>query len=95
MLQNTDTGLLRVPLICRRDEIIPEKSFWRRALCDTPAVGSAVLILHIDEIRNADVALYLQPRHAGLKAGIAALAIVQDLFRPFGQDHFLVCYGLI
>ena len=77
MLHHALFGFLRVSLICRCDKVVPEKFFRRRILCDTPAIRSSVSVLHIDEIRNADIALHLQPRDARLKTGVAALAVVQ------------------
>ncbi len=53
-------GFLRVSLICRCDKVVPEKFFRRRILRDTPAIRSSISVLHIDEIRNADIALHLQ-----------------------------------
>ena len=43
---------------------------------NAPAIRSSVLVLHINEIRNADIALHLQPCDTRFKAGVAALAIV-------------------
>ena len=76
-------------------EEFPEKFFRRRILCDTPAIRSSVSVLHIDEIRDADIALHLQPRDARLKTGVAALAVVQSLFQPFGKHPAFTGYGFI
>ena len=70
MLHHAFFGFLRVSLIGRRDEVISKKLFRRRILRDTPAIRSSVPVLHIDEIRDADIALHLQPRDARLKTGV-------------------------
>lgn len=79
------SGFLRVSLIGGRDKVIPEKLFRRRILRDTPAIRSSVLVLHIDEICNTDIALHLQSCDARFKAGVAALAVVQSFFQPLGE----------
>ena len=81
MLHHALFGFLRVSLIGGGDKVVPEKLFRRRIFRDTPAIRSSVPILHIDEIRNADIALHLQSRDTRLKAGVAALAVVQSLWR--------------
>lgn len=95
MLHHALFGFLRFSLICRCDKVVPEKFFRRRILCDTPAIRSSVSVLHIDEIRDADIALHLQPRDARLKTGVAALAVVQSLFQPFGKHPAFTGYGFI
>ena len=95
MLHHALFGFLRVSLICRCDKVVPEKFFRRRILCDTPAIRSSVSVLHIDEIRDADIALHLQPRDARLKTGVAALAVVQSFFQPFGKHPAFTGYGFI
>ena len=95
MLHHALSGFLRVSLISRCDKVVPEKLFRRRILRDTPAIGSSVSVLHIDEIRDADIALHLQPRDARLKTGVAVLAVVQSLFQPFGKHPAFTGYGFI
>jgi hypothetical protein len=51
--------------------------------------------MHIDEIRNADIALHMQSRDTRLKAGVAALAVVQSLFQPFGKHPAFTGYGFV
>ena len=41
------------------------------------------------------LALHLQPRDARLKTGVAALAVVQSLFQPFGKHPAFTGYGFI
>ena len=95
MSQNTLSGFLRVSLICRRNKVISKKRFRCCVLRNTPAIRSSIFVLHIDEIRNADIALHLQPRDARLKTGVAALAVVQSLFQPFGKHPAFTGYGFI
>ena len=76
MLHHTLFGFLRVSLIGGGDKVVPKKLFRCRILRDTPAIRSPVSVLHIDEIRDADIALHLQSRDTRLKAGVAALAVV-------------------
>ena len=95
MLRHALFGFLRVSLIGGGDKVVPEKLFRRRVFCDTPAIRSSISVLHIDEIRNADIALHLQPRDARLKTDVAALAVVQSLFQPFGKHPAFTGYGFI
>lgn len=95
MLHHALFGFLRVSLICRCDKVVPKKFFRRRILCDTPAIRSSVSVLHIDEIRDADIALHLQPHDARLKTGVAALAVVQSFFQPFGKHPAFTGYCFI
>ena len=95
MLHHACFGFLRVSLIGGGDKVVPEKIFRRRILRDTPAIRSSVSVLHIDKIRDADIALHLQSRDARFKAGVATLVVVQSLFQPFGEHPAFTGYGFI
>ena len=95
MLHHALFGFLRVSLIGRCDKVVPEKFFRGCILRDTPSIRFSVSVLHIDEICDADIALHLQPRDARLKTGVAALAVVQSLFQPFGKHPAFTGYGFI
>ena len=70
MLHHALFGFLRVSLVGGCNKVVPEKLFRRRIFRDTPSIRSSVPVLHIDKIRDADIALHLQSRDARLKTGV-------------------------
>ncbi len=78
MLHHALFGFLRVSLVGGCNKVVPEKLFRRRIFRDTPAIGSSVSVLHIDEIRDADIPALFQP--------VIAHRLFESAERAFSTD---------
>lgn len=81
MLHYFFTGLLRLFFINSFCKAAAHKTLRGGVLGNSPSVWLAELILHVNKIADNDITLTLQPRYNCIKALVAALFVVTELFK--------------
>ena len=81
MLQYYFIGFLRLFFIDPFRKAVAHKTLGCGVLRNAPAVWPAELVLHLNKIADNDITLTLQPRNNCIKALVAALFVVTELFK--------------
>ena len=95
MFKNKPIGFFRFSLIDLIRKFITHKLFGSGILSHTPSIRLTVLVGHIHKVADDNIALLLQSGDGGIKALVATLAIITELFQFFGYDRSVIVKQII
>lgn len=76
-------------------KMFPHKLLGSRIFRNTPAIGFAVFILHVNKIADYHIAPALQAADDGIKALVSSLAEIAEGFQFFGDNRRVIVNQLI